>query len=647
MYLTRSRKPLAGAGPRLAVAVLTGITLAGLTGLTAGSAQATTSRTIPTQARTTAPAHGSPDLAAVTEAKAAGHPVTVSTATTEVSRTVANPDGTLTTTTHVLPVRVKLHGRWTPVNANLHRDPSGSWSPAATPSGLTFSGGGRGALATLASPAGGTLGISFPASLPAPVIAANTATYRAVLPGVRPAPGSVAARRPERNPDRARRAGRRQSRSASAAAAAVSHQADRDHRNRREPRHYRAQGEGEFSAPPPAMWDSAHEQHAAGSRAASGMAASASGPGQHSRTAAARFAVTRGALALHPSMNLLSAAASYPVYITATITPDTFTSGSDSSQSSQNGFVETQQACPGYTNWNVSFQYGNAVGYQNYAPCEGDYNTYYQLDVTNLDPSMQVQSATLQTWEKHSADWTCSDKWPLNQYSLGKSSYINQNTDWNNQPSLGSPTSTDQVKAASNPNSSCSNQEADFDVTTAMTNAASGGWSTWTFALTGNTTNALGFMRVGDNPDVNTVFDLVPDVPTGTVTSPAAHDTPGGAADNGCNSSGPYGWIGKTDLGGGNGSNLALDAHLQANITGEDVRAKYNVWDAQDNGATVATPESGWYAEAAPRAPPWASPCRMATSTAGRSRATCAGSPRAATAATPLRTPRAATSRLT
>ncbi len=53
MYLTRSRKPLAGAGPRLAVAVLTGITLAGLTGLTAGSAQATTSRTIPTQARTT------------------------------------------------------------------------------------------------------------------------------------------------------------------------------------------------------------------------------------------------------------------------------------------------------------------------------------------------------------------------------------------------------------------------------------------------------------------------------------------------------------------------------------------------------------------------------------------------------------------
>ena len=577
------------------MAILTGITLAGLT---AGSAQAAAARTVQIQARTPAPPHASPDLAAVTEAKRAGHPVTVSAATSEVSRTVANSDGTLTTTTHVLPVRVKLHGRWTPVNASLHRGPSGSWSPAATPSGLTFSGGGRGPLATLTSPAGGILGIRFPVSLPVPVIAGNTATYRAVLPGVdlrlvASQLGGLSETLIVRDARAAASQALRQLRMGLSATrltvttGAAGNLAMTGLR-----------GRAEFSSPPPAMWDSAHGsaqgQHAAGSRAASGMAASASGPGQRSRTAPARFAVTAGALALHPSMRLLSPAASYPVYINATVTPDTFTSGSDSSQSSQNGFVETQQACPAYTNWNVSFQYGNAVGYQNYAPCEGDYNTYYQLDVTNLDPSMQVQSATLQTWEKYSADWTCADKWPLNQYSLGKSSYINQNTDWNNQPSLGSPTSTDQVKTASNPNSSCSNQEADFDVTNAMANAASGGWSTWTFALTGNTTNALGFMRVGDNPDVNTVFDLVPNVPTSTVTSPAAHDSPGGNTDNGCNSGGPYGWIGKTDL--GSGSNLDLDAHVQANITGEDVRAKYNLWDTQDNGATIASPESGWIA---------------------------------------------------
>ncbi|MGH3158133.1 MAG: hypothetical protein ACRDNF_16360, partial [Streptosporangiaceae bacterium] len=120
---------------------------------------------------------GSPEAAAIATAKATHRPVTVASQTSETSMTVANPDGSLTTTTHVLPVRVKMGGAWRPVSATLHRDQAGSWSPAATPSGVVLSDGGRGPLATLSSADGHRVSISFPGKLTRPVVTGNTATY--------------------------------------------------------------------------------------------------------------------------------------------------------------------------------------------------------------------------------------------------------------------------------------------------------------------------------------------------------------------------------------------------------------------------------------------------------------------------------------
>ena len=105
----------------------------------------------------------------------------LTTATTTVS---AEPDGQLSLAEYVLPVRVRRGSGWTPVSTTLRRKVNGSVSPAAVPADtVTFSGGGTGAMATLAEGAT-SLALRWPGRLPAPVVSGSSATYRNVLPGV-------------------------------------------------------------------------------------------------------------------------------------------------------------------------------------------------------------------------------------------------------------------------------------------------------------------------------------------------------------------------------------------------------------------------------------------------------------------------------
>ena len=124
------------------------------------------------------------ELDALQQAQLTRRPVTVSALTTEVSQTVANPSGTLTNTDYVEPVRVRQHGAWQPVSDTLRRDLSGSWRPQAVPSGVSLSGGGGGPLATLTSVTGEQLSLSFPGPLPGAVVSGATATYKSVWPGI-------------------------------------------------------------------------------------------------------------------------------------------------------------------------------------------------------------------------------------------------------------------------------------------------------------------------------------------------------------------------------------------------------------------------------------------------------------------------------
>jgi hypothetical protein len=117
------------------------------------------------------------------QARATGEPVTATAATTATDTTVANPDGTVTFTRTMAPVRKRTGATWVDLDATLRANPDGTISPIASTAALTLSGGGTGPLATMAA-GGHRLVLTSPVGLPAPVLDTDTATYPAIYPGV-------------------------------------------------------------------------------------------------------------------------------------------------------------------------------------------------------------------------------------------------------------------------------------------------------------------------------------------------------------------------------------------------------------------------------------------------------------------------------
>jgi hypothetical protein len=492
---------------------------------------------------------GGPMAAAVAQARASGKVVPVPSWTTQTSTVVALPDGKFQMTTYVLPVRVKQDGRWVPVSATLHRV-DGGYSPAATPSGLVMSAGGRGPLAVMTTSAGRRLALSVPFALPAPAVSGASATYRNVLPGV--------------------------------------------------DLQVTATSQGGIS-------DSLVIKNAvaAKNRAVRGfrISPSASGLTLHATAAGGLTAATPGGSAfLMPApqvklTTLLSAPKlAFPVKFAAVVNP---------ASSGTEGYAEAKQDCSSDPTYNVPQTNGEGIGYQNSpgSTCEGLYRSYWQINTTNLNSSMVVSSATLLTAETYGSDLSCSDTWPA---TLKWTGGIGSGTEWNSQPGVIETLSTAYPKSAQ-----CGTQDVDFDVTGPMQSTAENNDTQWTFGLFGDESLLgqsscspsseynCGFMRFNNNPSITTVFDIAPNTPTNTNTTPQSHDD-GTVTGPGCGSN-AIGWIGKTDLGSGNGSSVTLNATVVSNITGEHVRAQYTVWDnsAPNNPVgsnVVASPDSAFVA---------------------------------------------------
>jgi hypothetical protein len=110
--------------------------------------------------------------------------VAVAGQTTPTVQVQAHPDGLLSMTANVLPVRVKVNGMWRPIDPKLRRTATGAWTTSVASVPVTFSGGGTGSLVTVANTAGQTTSMYWPAALPRPAISGSVALYRDVLPGV-------------------------------------------------------------------------------------------------------------------------------------------------------------------------------------------------------------------------------------------------------------------------------------------------------------------------------------------------------------------------------------------------------------------------------------------------------------------------------
>ncbi|GIG93223.1 carboxypeptidase regulatory-like domain-containing protein [Plantactinospora endophytica] len=101
---------------------------------------------------------------------------------TEYSQTFLNVDGSRTLEQGIEPVRVRKGSSWLPVDTALKSSPEGL-VPKASVLPVVFSAGGTGPFARLRD-GDRELAVSWPASLPAPVVQGPTATYRDVLPDV-------------------------------------------------------------------------------------------------------------------------------------------------------------------------------------------------------------------------------------------------------------------------------------------------------------------------------------------------------------------------------------------------------------------------------------------------------------------------------
>lgn len=146
---------------------------------------------VPTAAQA-APEHDVPPTRAVAsaaehtaldEARQTGEQVVVPEHTTETREVLANPDGTFTLRASAAPQRVRRGAAWVPVDTTLHANADGTLTPAAALVDVAFSGGGTGPVVRL-SQGESRVSFTWPAPLPAPVVAGPTATYADVFPGV-------------------------------------------------------------------------------------------------------------------------------------------------------------------------------------------------------------------------------------------------------------------------------------------------------------------------------------------------------------------------------------------------------------------------------------------------------------------------------
>ncbi|MEW2161036.1 hypothetical protein AB0950_38325 [Streptomyces sp. NPDC007189] len=513
--------------------------------------------------------------AAQSKAAGTGSPVQVDALTTETATVQANPSGTVTWTTSLLPARVRKDDAWVPVDATLQQNDDGSYSPKAAAEPLTFSGGGSTPLVSMSS-GKAQLAFSWPQTLPKPTVSGATITYPDVLKDVDLKLTAntlggfselIVVKTAEAAGDPALSTLKL---AAHASGVTVS---DDGHDNLQAAT---PTGQVMFSAPQPVMWDSSSDGTTTQLLTAPGDTAStapadatgtndgSSGPGVGAQVARVADDVTGSTLSLTPDQKLLSGSTTrYPVYIDPSWNPH-YASGS------KQHYVETQQGCPSAKNYD-STQYGDpGVGYNSWSGCIGTERSYFQLGIPSTVWGTHIVSATVDVKENYSA--SCSLSSDVKLYLTGA---IGSGTTWNNRPALSSYLASKSFGPACN-----SEPSGGFSVTSTIAKKAAAKDSSWTFALV-NSQEGSGdgnyFKRFANNPSMSIEYNHVPSKPSSLAAKFGTHSV-------GCGTSSPYPVIGKTLI--------TTPPTLNAVVSDgdkDDLAATYKYWV---NGGTSTTTTS-------------------------------------------------------
>ncbi|OPC76480.1 hypothetical protein B4N89_46460 [Embleya scabrispora] len=472
---------------------------------------------------TTPVAKAEAEQSASSKARATKQPVPVPELTTETDTVTALPDGTMSLKRTVAPARTKKTGKWVDLDPTLKPSTDGKVRPISTTDDLVLGGGGDNMLASMTT-GGRTLTLTWPTTLPRPVLDGAGALYPGVLPDVdlkvtAAEQGGFAHTLIVKTPDAARNpklatlklgtAGTGLTVAPEAGGALVAKDAD---------------GSRVFAAPVPQMWDSrttaktstARTANAAPSAAdvgevpASELASTAQRPGARATHADLRTSVDKGSVTLSADTGLLTSPDTvFPVYIDP----------SWSRPAAMWGWVQSAyETTPGYGR--TDYQPG--IGYQRWRDRVGIERSFFRVSVDGL-AGKDVLSASFNVKQVDSAMFSCTDS-PQPVSLKAVSDTLTTSTNWNNQPSGASEWASGSFPG-SNADAHCAPRLLDFSITDQI--AARTHWSSVTFGLFGNETQSTsnnGFKRVSRTAAdtfLSVSYNTPPNPPTNLRTDPA------------------------------------------------------------------------------------------------------------------------------
>ena len=534
---------------RLIAIVAATATLAGITAGT-GSPAAATPHTVQAQTSSaTANPQGVTAAAALAQAKQTKAAVVATAMTTPTEQATANPDGTLTLTQSNQPTRVRKNGAWVNLDPTLTRNSDGNYSPTATPSQVTLSGGGTSALATL-STSGEELDITLPMTLPAPTVSGATATYPNVLPDV-----DLTVTISEQGGFSDAFVVKTAAAAANPALASLQLGATSRHLRLTTDAHggvaaIDSAGHPAYSVAAPIMWDStpppasskaaaktpralAQADSGAPVDANSGLPldSSATAPGEAAHTAPIGLATSSGGLTLTPSQSLLTASNTvYPVYLDPTLTPDAY-GGIEAD------WLEVQSGYPNTSVWRQS-------GYQQVGDCAwggcngmGIARSFFDWNISPLYGTKVISSQVnfTEVWAP-----ACTPPSGHNAaVALEWTGLLNSGQTWNNQPSPINWTGLDNTGMYGYDPNACPSSGIGFDVTNQVIADVNGQTGDIALGLLAAAeSDPYSWKLFSNTATLSTTYDVTPATPSGPFTSPVMP----------CTTTKPYPIIGKTDL---------------------------------------------------------------------------------------------------
>ncbi|TQJ11833.1 LamG-like jellyroll fold domain-containing protein [Kribbella jejuensis] len=383
-------------------------------------------------------------------------PVEIEDKTTEYSRTVANPGGTLSAELSNRPVRVHKDSGWTAIDTTLAVRQDGMLAPRASTTDVAFSNGGTGVLARFHR-ADGVFELKSPWSLPTPTVDGSKATYDDVLNGVDLVVEATAEGFSYNLVVKTRSAAENPAlRSVTFPVATQNLELRATQPGR--PAYVDASGKQVLSTGEAMMWDSTGS---AASKSRSSAATVAEGPGGQAKRALMRFDGSRNGLTFVPDQELLAGPATvFPVVLDPMI-----------KAVNRNGWTAAWQLYPTTSFWQTSHTLG--VGYEGFEQNK-IVRSFFQFDVSPYT-NKKILSASLKTYEVHSA--SCSPR----SVTVSRTGPISSATTWNQQPA--SQADVASFNEAHGYNSSCPDAGVEVDVTNSVQYTSTANGRTATFRL--------------------------------------------------------------------------------------------------------------------------------------------------------------------